>query len=41
MEHLIPGNWFPAPELEAVGSRPSVKPIVEGGVVTPEVVIPV
>lgn len=39
MEHFIPWDCSGTPELEAVCHRPSVKPVVEGAVIAPEVVI--
>jgi hypothetical protein len=41
MIHFIPGNLLGCPELQAVGCRAPVKPVVEGGVITPHVVISV
>lgn len=41
MVHVIPGNLRGPPELQAVGCRASVKPIVEGAIVTLHVFIPV
>jgi len=41
MIHFIPGNLLGCPELQAVGCRAPVKPVVEAGVITPHVVISV
>ena len=41
MEHFSPWDLSEAPELKAVCNRPSVKPVVEGAVITPHVVISV
>ena len=41
MEYFIPWDCFAAPELKAVGNRPSVKPVVETVVITSHVLVSV
>ena len=39
MEYFIPRDCLDAPELKAVGNRPSVKSVVKTAVITPHVLV--